>query len=246
NRCLHPRDPGNCRGQFIRWYWDSERKICDVFTYTGCQGNGNNYASREECLAICHKEAAPVVVGDFASVCKHDVDAGECNGVFQRFAFDTESGECRPFTYGGCGGNGNNFATLAECRIKCQKVALSPGNLCEHDIEVGECSGVFVRFGYDRASNDCRQFTYGGCGGNGNNFATIAECRNVCVKKVCNPNPQCDLTRCQIVNDRNGCPFCSCPPVNQPSPPGTKLFPSHLLHGHKAYVKKHQQHLKHI
>ncbi|ETN84537.1 Kunitz/Bovine pancreatic trypsin inhibitor domain protein [Necator americanus] len=103
----------------------------------------------------------------------------------QRFAFDTESGECRPFTYGGCGGNGNNFATLAECRIKCQKVALSPGNLCEHDIEVGECSGVFVRFGYDHSSNDCRQFTYGGCGGNGNNFATIQECRNVCVKKLC-------------------------------------------------------------
>ncbi|WKY11925.1 hypothetical protein Q1695_003474 [Nippostrongylus brasiliensis] len=220
NRCLHPRDPGNCRGQFIRWYWDNERKICDVFTYTGCQGNGNNYASREECLAICHKEATPVVSNDFSNVCKNDVDAGECNGVFQRFAFDTESGECRPFTYGGCGGNGNNFATLAECRIKCQKVALSPGNLCEHDIEVGECSGVFVRFGYDKSNNDCRQFTYGGCGGNGNNFATIQECRNVCVKKVCNPNPQCDLTRCQIVNNRNGCPFCSCPPTNQPLPPG--------------------------
>ncbi|PIO67926.1 Kunitz/Bovine pancreatic trypsin inhibitor domain protein, partial [Teladorsagia circumcincta] len=195
-------------------------KICDVFTYTGCQGNGNNYASREECMAICHKESAPVVVSDFANVCKHDVDAGECNGVFQRFAFDTESGECRPFTYGGCGGNGNNFATLAECRIKCQKVALSAGNLCEHDIEVGECSGVFVRFGYDKSTNDCRQFTYGGCGGNGNNFATIQECRNVCIKKVCNANPQCDLTRCQIVNDRNGCPFCSCPPTSQPSPPG--------------------------
>ncbi|VDM63339.1 unnamed protein product [Angiostrongylus costaricensis] len=100
NRCLHPRDPGNCRGQFVRWYWDNENKVCDVFTYTGCQGNGNNYASREECLAICHKE-----------------------------------------------------------------VALSPGNLCEHDIEVGECSGVFVRFGYDKLTNDCRQFTYGGCGG---------------------------------------------------------------------------------
>uniref|UniRef100_A0A158P8Y2 Kunitz/Bovine pancreatic trypsin inhibitor domain protein n=1 Tax=Angiostrongylus cantonensis TaxID=6313 RepID=A0A158P8Y2_ANGCA len=212
------RDPGNCRGQFVRWYWDNENKVCDVFTYTGCQGNGNNYANREECLAICHKE-------DFSNVCRHDVDSGECNGIFQRFAFDMESGECRPFTYGGCGGNGNNFATLAECRIKCQKVALSPGNLCEHDIEVGECSGVFVRFGYDKLTNDCRQFTYGGCGGNGNNFATVQECRNVCVKKLCNPNPQCDLARCQIVNDRNGCPFCSCPPVSQPIPPGLETTP---------------------
>ncbi|VDM84683.1 unnamed protein product, partial [Strongylus vulgaris] len=87
--------------------------------------------------------------------------------------------------------------------------------LCEHDIEVGECSGVFVRFGYDRASNDCRQFTYGGCGGNGNNFANIQECRNVCVKKVCNPNPQCDLARCQIVNDQSGCSDTpKCPDVD--------------------------------
>ncbi|KAE9413190.1 hypothetical protein Angca_005363, partial [Angiostrongylus cantonensis] len=227
NRCLHPRDPGNCRGQFVRWYWDNENKVCDVFTYTGCQGNGNNYANREECLAICHKEASVAVNNDedFSNVCRHDVDSGECNGIFQRFAFDMESGECRPFTYGGCGGNGNNFATLAECRIKCQKVALSPGNLCEHDIEVGECSGVFVRFGYDKLTNDCRQFTYGGCGGNGNNFATVQECRNVCVKKLCNPNPQCDLARCQIVNDRNGCPFCSCPPVSQPIPPGLETTP---------------------
>uniref|UniRef100_A0A1I7X306 Kunitz/Bovine pancreatic trypsin inhibitor domain protein n=1 Tax=Heterorhabditis bacteriophora TaxID=37862 RepID=A0A1I7X306_HETBA len=222
NRCLHPKDPGNCRGQFIRWYWDNDRKVCDVFTYSGCQGNGNNYASREECLAICHKEAAPIVVADFSNVCKQDVDAGECNGVFQRFAFDTDSGECRSFTYGGCGGNGNNFATITECRNKCQKVAQSPGNLCEHEIETGECSGVFVRYGYDKTVNDCRQFTYGGCGGNGNNFATVQECRNVCVKKVCNPNPQCDLARCQIVNDRNGCPFCSCPPVKQPLPPDSE------------------------
>ncbi|GMT11060.1 hypothetical protein PFISCL1PPCAC_2357, partial [Pristionchus fissidentatus] len=80
NRCAHPLDTGNCQGHFVRWFWNEEKANCEVFTYTGCQGNGNNFASREECLSICHviPTAAAVV-----NVCKHDVDAGECNGVFQ-------------------------------------------------------------------------------------------------------------------------------------------------------------------
>ncbi|CAD6193631.1 unnamed protein product [Caenorhabditis auriculariae] len=222
NRCKHPKDSGNCRGQFVRWYFDDATQLCDVFTYTGCQGNGNNFASREECQAICAKPpstAAPLP--DFSNICNNDVDAGECNGVFQRFAFDTEAGDCRPFTYGGCGGNGNNFATIAECRQRCTKTPEVPPNACDTDIEVGECSGVFHRFAFDKNINDCRQFTYGGCGGNGNNFASMQECRNKCVNRICPEPPACDLLRCQLVNDRSGCPFCSCPPVRQPSPPAS-------------------------
>lgn len=56
NRCIHARDPGDCNGQFVRWYWDSNVKMCEVFTYTGCNGNGNNFASREECISVCHRE----------------------------------------------------------------------------------------------------------------------------------------------------------------------------------------------
>ena len=36
-----------------------------------------------------------------------------------RYAFDKTRGDCRQFQYGGCGGNGNNFATANECRKKC-------------------------------------------------------------------------------------------------------------------------------
>lgn len=54
-RCLQQRDRGTCAGQFIRWHWDAERRTCQVFTYSGCGGNGNNFASREECFAVCHR-----------------------------------------------------------------------------------------------------------------------------------------------------------------------------------------------
>ncbi|CAB3399020.1 unnamed protein product [Caenorhabditis bovis] len=226
NRCLHPKDAGNCRGQFVRWYYDADRNVCDVFTYTGCQGNGNNFASREECAAICKKqEPTPSPTPDFNQICSNDVDAGECNGVFERFAFDSDTGDCRPFTYGGCGGNGNNFASMNECRQRCVKSSDVQVNVCASDIDVGECSGVFPRYAFDKTIGDCRKFTYGGCGGNGNNFASAQECRNKCVNRVCPEAPSCDLSRCQLVNDRSGCPFCSCPPVKQPLPPAPQCAP---------------------
>ncbi|KRZ50099.1 Papilin [Trichinella nativa] len=53
NRCLHPKDSGPCNGRFIRWYWNDERKLCEVFHYGGCKGSGNNFGSREECLKEC-------------------------------------------------------------------------------------------------------------------------------------------------------------------------------------------------
>ncbi|VDK19618.1 unnamed protein product [Anisakis simplex] len=103
-------------------------------------------------------------------------------------------------------------------------------NVCEHPIEIGECSGVFMRFAYDKVNNECRQFTYGGCGGNGNNFATLADCRAKCVKVSCPPEPQCDLSRCQLVNDAQGCSFCSCPPDStQPQQPSQGCPPIDVL-----------------
>lgn len=55
-------------------------------------------------------------------------------------------------------------------------------NICTHQIDKGECDGKFSRFAFDEKKNDCREFSYGGCGGNGNNFATVEDCRNICIK----------------------------------------------------------------
>lgn len=55
NRCTHIRDPGTCLGNFPRWFWNSELEICQIFTYGGCGGNGNNFATQGECLDTCHR-----------------------------------------------------------------------------------------------------------------------------------------------------------------------------------------------
>ncbi|KIH45333.1 Kunitz/Bovine pancreatic trypsin inhibitor domain protein [Ancylostoma duodenale] len=37
-------------------------------------------------------------------------------------------------------------------------------------------------FGYDRCTNKCIPYTYGGCGGSNNMFDTLAECQEKCGK----------------------------------------------------------------
>ncbi|CAG9537700.1 unnamed protein product [Cercopithifilaria johnstoni] len=223
DRCFQKLDRGTCTGQFLRWHWDSERNTCQVFTYSGCGGNGNNFRNREDCFAACHKPPQPI--SNIGNVCEHSIHPGDCTGVFQRFAFDSTIGDCRPFTYTGCGGNGNNFGSSLECRNKCttHRPTLST-NICEHPIEVGECSGVFPRFAYDLAANECRPFTYGGCGGNGNNFGSIAECKETCIQGQPNVSVQCPavdvslcVEPCILFSNRRGCHECTCPVAHSAS-----------------------------
>uniref|UniRef100_G3MS35 BPTI/Kunitz inhibitor domain-containing protein n=1 Tax=Amblyomma maculatum TaxID=34609 RepID=G3MS35_AMBMU len=44
---------------------------------------------------------------------------GTCRGYFPSFYFDSRSGSCRQFIYGGCGGNANRFSSVRECRRVC-------------------------------------------------------------------------------------------------------------------------------
>ncbi len=50
---------------------------------------------------------------------------GPCRANINRFYFDSASGTCKTFDYGGCGGNGNNFLTKANCMQSCSGESLS-------------------------------------------------------------------------------------------------------------------------
>jgi hypothetical protein len=43
----HKADEGDCAAQFVRWFWNTEARTCQSFSYSGCNGNGNNFASRQ-------------------------------------------------------------------------------------------------------------------------------------------------------------------------------------------------------
>lgn len=54
------------------------------------------------------------------NICRLHPDKGHCKARILRYYYDTKLGDCYPFTYGGCGGNGNNFATWKKCLEYCK------------------------------------------------------------------------------------------------------------------------------
>ncbi|XP_072365129.1 BPTI/Kunitz domain-containing protein-like [Scyliorhinus torazame] len=55
----------------------------------------------------------------------------------------------------------------------------------------GSCRALMPRFFYNRSTETCEPFNYGGCGGNANRFLTLSDCGNRCngvhlVPKLCN------------------------------------------------------------
>ncbi|XP_064468873.1 carboxypeptidase inhibitor SmCI-like [Ornithodoros turicata] len=52
-RCGEVKDEGNCRALLPRFYFDWETWQCLSFSYGGCEGNDNNFKTREECQRIC-------------------------------------------------------------------------------------------------------------------------------------------------------------------------------------------------
>lgn len=74
-------------------------------------------------------------------VCSLPTEIGDCLAAIPRFAFDSSKGVCVPFTYGGCGGNQNNFETLSECDDMCRGGEPTPTDACEMS---GECQLAFL------------------------------------------------------------------------------------------------------
>ena len=62
-------------------------------------------------------------------------------------------------------------------------VSVAPKEKCMLPKVVGHCRGNFKQYYYDHVKQDCLEFSYGGCGGNANNFNTYNECINSCGKR---------------------------------------------------------------
>lgn len=46
----------------------------------------------------------------------------------------------------------------------------------------GTCRGMFMRYYYNKETNSCQMFIYGGCNANANNFEKKEECEKKCMK----------------------------------------------------------------
>lgn len=75
-RCTVSPHTGPCRASFTRWFYDPLEKKCQMFTFGGCEENGNNHEHQDECEEFC------------SGVTEEDVYAP---GMFKRFEDEEET-----------------------------------------------------------------------------------------------------------------------------------------------------------
>lgn len=55
--CSLPAKHGPCHAMQLKYFFDSEQKVCRLFHYGGCQGNGNRFDSKDICISTCQGKA---------------------------------------------------------------------------------------------------------------------------------------------------------------------------------------------
>ena len=108
--------------------------------------------------------------------CELEPEEGDCRAAMRTYFYNPKSRDCEEFIYGGCGGNANNFDTYLSCMTTCR----DPKEICGLKPETGLCEASMPKYFYNPGSQGCEMFTYGGCGGNANNFDTHSDCMSTC------------------------------------------------------------------
>jgi hypothetical protein len=113
DRCLLPREEGTCSIYGAAYYFDDDFDWCEGFNYSGCGGNDNRFATREECEAAC-------ITGKPECASGTDVPEEQCGGAYARgLCFASEEAAC---ACDGCG--------LDRCTIRTMGVSPSPKASC--------------------------------------------------------------------------------------------------------------------
>lgn len=180
--CLLPPRLGNCSESFTSYHYDVTEKRCKSFTFTGCGGNENNFATEEECRLTCGRTNRKLPSLQLPQ-CLFPKDPGSCFNFTQRFYYDDEVRHCKEFNYGGCKGNQNNFLTLEECKTKCGfHEGWTLPDICRNAVPKRKCTFIKQLFTFSVKENRC--VPYKGCSIHGNSFKTKRDCLDVCDSKA--------------------------------------------------------------
>ncbi|KAK6180656.1 hypothetical protein SNE40_008665 [Patella caerulea] len=148
----------------------------DACTYVVCPKGTLCSSHPGQCTNLpCPQYAACEKIKAIES-CSEPLVIGGCTYNYEHFFFNSTSGKCEKFIYTGCDGNNNRFATEKQC----EQVCVPSKKLCHLDKETGPCRAAKPRWYFEQASQSCKEFIFGGCKGNSNNFNTNSECMKVC------------------------------------------------------------------
>jgi len=184
--CSLPHDKGPCReSKRNEWFFDRQTQRCKLFEFGGCDGNKNRFGTELNCQKACGCRDEHCIESSVQQnrgsidTCLLPKKKGRCNLNIQKYYFDSELGTCKPFLYGGCQGNSNNFDTLAECLSRCSF------DTCDLPKDEGPCNITTTKWYYNQIRGQCEFFSYGGCVGNQNNFNSKSQCEGHCLKDKC-------------------------------------------------------------
>lgn len=110
--------------------------------------------------------------------------AGNCSQQVTKWFYDKKSKYCRQFDFTGCNGNENRFETREQCTELCENSKRR--EICNSNKIQGPCMEFQNKWYLDTETKTCKEFKYGGCLGNQNNFASKVECRNFCWEYLSN------------------------------------------------------------
>ncbi|XP_035219260.1 papilin-like isoform X2 [Stegodyphus dumicola] len=185
--CSFPKEAGPCRNFTVKWFFDVAYGSCSRFWYGGCDGNGNVFASQDECESACVNPDGP-------EACLLPKIVGPCEARIPSWYYDPGSKSCETFNYGGCLGNNNRFVSKLLCEQKCINLQpVTPVDICSLPKDEGSCDGAVIHWFYNKESSRCEQFYYGGCKGNANRFESRRECEKSCLASVVQEKDICKL-----------------------------------------------------
>ncbi|KAF8565268.1 hypothetical protein P879_10743, partial [Paragonimus westermani] len=56
-RCSLSINAGCCTEKISKYAFVVEKKQCQIFTYSGCGGNGNRFDTLQECMDFCKRKS---------------------------------------------------------------------------------------------------------------------------------------------------------------------------------------------
>jgi len=118
--CLLKFESGPCEAIQHVITFDSAAGRCVPAQYGGCQGNENRFTGITECESVCSNHLK-VAFKPKSRVCTSSPlrSNNACFGIFPRFTFNSKTGSCEAYMYGGCNAGDNLFLTHSECVHTC-------------------------------------------------------------------------------------------------------------------------------
>ncbi|CAJ1077824.1 kunitz-type protease inhibitor 1-like isoform X2 [Xyrichtys novacula] len=114
-----------------------------IFQLTVTDSNDKSHSTKVKVLVLSPENTS--------LYCRAPVKVGPCRASFPRWHYDSSSGECKQFVFGGCRQNNNNYLSLKECETACSGVT----GTMERSLTATEECGVTCQPSQLTCSNGC-------------------------------------------------------------------------------------------